>query len=479
MALRLHTLAIIGSILIGSSGCEGETLPVVRDLASIAAPQSRTSPLVELQTEEDSERAPQREIRIAILLPLSGPDAFVGKALLNAATLALFDSHDQRLHIIPADTKGLASGAEAAMQELLLEQPDLIIGPLFSESISIVKPLAQQAGLTIIGFSSDHTVAGDGTFLLNFRPEEQIRRIIGYASERGYGKFAALIPETRYGSRTLEIFGPTVTAQGKQLIAVEFYPPDQENLFDPVKKIAHHQQRRKEYRDEVAFLDSLGEEDDFADEMKDEIKNLETLRDVEFDAILLPEGGALLRTLAPMLAFYEIDPARTKVLGTGLWDDEMLRHEPQLLGGWFSAPEHDVSEKFLNRYQNTYHQKAPRIATLGYDAMALAATLVRTRKTSDFSIKALSDENGFLGLDGIFRFREDGLIERGLAVYEVGKEGFTIISPAPQSFISLNDPESDATGYSAPTSLTDVPLADHRPFPYTPVHIVAVQTPDQ
>jgi len=473
MQPRLNFTALSGICLMGLSACGGTAATPVRDLPPGSAEYSRTSIPPTPQEEEVHRGEIQRNINIGVMLPLSGPDASVGQALLNAATLALFDSEDRRLHIIPVDTKGLASGAEEAMQDLIKHKPDLIIGPLFSENIAVVKPLAQQENIPVIGFSSDHNVAGHGTFLLNFRPEEQIRRIISYASEKGYGKFAALIPETRYGSRTLEIFGPTVMAEGKQVLSVEYYPPDQELLFDPVKKIANHKQRRKEYLDEVAFLDSLGEEDDLAHEMREEIKNIEVLRDVEFDAILLPEGGALLRTIAPLLAFYEIDPAHIKVLGTGLWDDEMLVHEPQLAGGWFSAPEHDGSTKFLIRYQEIFDQKAPRIATLGYDAMALAATIVRQQKVADFSIENLSDSNGFIGLDGIFRFNANGLIERGLAVYEVSKDGFSIISPAPKSFIRTDEAEVAAEDYSEPASLADLPLKDDRPFPYNPVHKVA------
>ena len=40
-------------------------------------------------------------------------------------------------------------------------------------------------------------------------------------------------------------------------------------------------------------------------------------------------------------------------------------------------------------------------------------------------------------LDGLFRFTADGLVQRGLAVLEVGPQGNTIVSPAPASFADL------------------------------------------
>lgn len=386
-----------------------------------------------MATKEEGEA--RKTIRVGLMLPLSGPNSAIGTALFNAASLALFDAHDRRIDLIPLDTQGTPEGTMSAMDALLPQRPDVIIGPLFSGNIQAIKARAQDAGISIIGFSTDHNVAGDGVYLLSFPPKEQIRRVVAYSTNAGYGKFAALIPETAYGSRILEIYGPLIGELDKELVSVEFYPPNPEKLFDPVKKIANYAMRRQEYLDEVEFLESLGEDDDFGQELLDEIKNLETLGEVEFDAILLPEGGALLTTLAPLLAFYEIDPAKIKVMGTGLWHDRMLIHEPQLIGGWFAGPENARAEKFMARYEGAFGKKPPRLTTLGYDAMALVATLVRTKKMPDYSAQTLTNMEGFLGLDGIFRFRENGLVERGLAVYEVTRRGFKIIDPAPTDFI--------------------------------------------
>jgi len=430
------------------------------------------------------------EIRLGILLPLTGSDAAIGKALFKAAALALFDSRDQRLSLLPFDTKGTAEGAEKAMTQLLEQQPDVIIGPLFSHSIAAIKPLAQNAGINVIGFSSDHTVAGEGVFLLNFPMEEQIERVIRYASAQGYAKYAALIPETAYGTRALEIFSKNVIHEKRELIAVEFYPADSGKLVTPVKNIAKYNDRRNKYTRETDFLENLGEEDDLAQEMLDELKNVETIGDVDFDAILLPEGGAMLTTLAAWVSYYEIDPAKIKILGTGLWDDRMLFLEPQLYGGWFAAPDHTAANIFLARYREIYHQKSPRLITLSYDAVALAATLVRQERVPDFSEEALTNENGFSGIEGLFRFSSAGLIERGLAIYEVGPKDFTVIDPAPESFIDrdlpvpikTNPPEFDPADYLKEAPLAALPVidapTDNRPYPYNPVQKDSANKPD-
>ena len=473
---------LILMVILGLSGCGAGTGPMTRGASAI--PPSPT-----LETTPDDfidDTLARQEIRLGILLPLSGPDAAIGKALLNAATLALFDARDQRLSLLPYDTNGTAEGATKAMAALLLQKPDLIIGPLFSHAIAAIKPMARQAEVNVIGFSSDYNVAGDGVFLLNFPIEEQIERVIRYASDQGYARFAALVPETTYGTRALKVFGTSVLKQDRVLSSIEFYPADSSKLVEPVKNIARYNDRRLRYTREIEFLEKLGEDDDLAQEMLKELKNLETLGEVEFDAILLPEGGAMLTTLAAWVSYYEIDPTKIKLLGTGLWDDEMLFLEPQLYGGWFAAPDHENANIFLKRYRKIYDENSPRLTTLAYDAVALAATLVRQKKLPDYSHEQITNENGFSGIEGIFRFTDDGLIERGLAVYEVGNKEFTIIDPAPKNFIARDNidqqdvrSEFDQEDRSAEASPGLLPADDGRPFPYNPIQKDAANTDHQ
>ena len=58
---------------------------------------------------------------------------------------------------------------------------------------------------------------------------------------------------------------------------------------------------------------------------------------------------------------------------------------------------------------------------------------------ADFSPAALADPSGFAGVDGVFRFRPDGIAERGLAVVEVEADGLRVIGPAPRTFERLTN----------------------------------------
>src|SRR5437867_3318275 len=76
----------------------------------------------------------------------------------------------------------------------------------------------------------------------------------------------------------------------------------------------------------------------------------------------------------------------------------------------------------------------PRLASLAFDAAALAAALGKSGGPEPFSHDAILNPNGFTGVDGLFRFTPQGPVQRGLAVLEVRAQGNVAVSPAPQNF---------------------------------------------
>jgi branched-chain amino acid transport system substrate-binding protein len=101
-------------------------------------------------------------VRVGLLLPLSGRNAAIGKALLNAAQLAMFDFADRRLELLPIDTRGTPTGAQAAAQTAIGDGAQVILGPLLAGSVQAAAPAARAAHVPVIAFSSDRRVGGGG-----------------------------------------------------------------------------------------------------------------------------------------------------------------------------------------------------------------------------------------------------------------------------------------------------------------------------
>jgi branched-chain amino acid transport system substrate-binding protein len=391
---------------------------------------------LETATSADPFTAPK--IKVAIMLPLSGSEATTGNALLRAAVTAMFDAYDPRLLLIPMDTKADILETEKMAHRAIEENVAIVLGPLLASNLAAAGNILAPAGIPLIGFSNDSNVAAPGRYIMGFMPETEVKRIVDHAFVAGLVEQAALLPDGRYGDRVRAAFGDALTAAGGKVAAIENYPPDPEAVFEPVKRLSNYDERRKDLRDEVRFLRSL--RDDLTDEIADEISKSEVLEGISYDAVLLPEGGELLGTLAPLLPFYEIDPNNVKLLGTGLWSDPALLREPPLQGAWFAAPHPGAANDFLLRLEREYGDTPPRIATLAYDAISLVASIAREEIPEGqtmFGPQSLVNEVGFVGLDGLFRFLPDGTIERGLAVLEINRRGFRVIDPAPTAFPSF------------------------------------------
>ncbi len=374
--------------------------------------------------------------RVGLLVPLSGSSAPLGRALLNAAQLALFELARDDFVLVPRDTRGTREGAARAAEEVIEEGVGLILGPLFAPSVEAVAPAARAEGINVVAFSNDRSVAGDGVFIMGFMPEMLVARIVTYAHSRGISRFAALLPDTVYGTTVAEALRRVAAAIGATVYQVERYSAADAHTVSPVvRRLADYDARKAALTAQLQALE--GKEDEASKRALKRLEKLETLGEVEFDAVLIPEGGAKIRAIAPLLPFYEIDTRKVRVLGTVEWDDPGLITEPALFGGWYSAPSPKGRESFEKGYAETYGQKPPRLASLAYDATALAAVLAQADWTERFSSEALTASNGFTGIDGIFRLLPSGLVERGLAVIEVRPRRTRIVSPAPQTFERL------------------------------------------
>lgn len=346
--------------------------------------------------------------RVALLVPLTGANAEIGKAMQNAAALAVQDVADNKFVLLPRDTKGTPEGAKAAAEQVLADGATLILGPLLSANVKAIEPLAREKQVNIISFSSDKTVAGDGAFVMGFLPGDQVRRIIGFAASKGRLKIAVLAPDTPYGRLVADVARAAAADAGATLVKTAFYDATAADLSATVRVFAEYKQRTKRQRKEGTGLD--------------------------FDAVLLPEGGVRLLQVAPLLPFFDVDPDKVMFLGTGQWDSPIVYREPNLIGGYFAAPPPTARTAFMAEYKAAFGGEPPRLATLAYDATALAAMLAKAPTGVDFSVAKLTAQDGFSGADGIFRFRADGTAERGLAVIRIEKNAFTIVDPSRQTF---------------------------------------------
>ncbi|NQX80329.1 MAG: penicillin-binding protein activator, partial [Hyphomicrobiaceae bacterium] len=295
----------------------------------------------------------------------------------------------------------------------LSENVELIIGPLFAESVASVSAIASKNNVPVIAFSNDHRVAGQNTYLLSFQENQDVRRIISFAIIHGNRHFAAIVPENSYGKTIESEFRTVVNAYGGIVVVVKRYPAGFGGILGAAHKLI----------EDIRAAEDSG---------------------IKIDALFAPGGPDILNNFGSVLRQKKLDTSQIKLLGTGSWDYPNISRERAFLGAWYPAPSPKSWRAFSEKFSQSFGTAPPRIASLAHNAMTIAIRLASTHSKGErYTATNLTRPGGFIGADGIVRFTPYGLIERGLAILEVRKFGSRVISPAPQTFsenfgVSLN-----------------------------------------
>ncbi len=330
--------------------------------------------------------------RVALLVPLSGPNAGVGNSLANATQLAILDTKSDNIRITTYDTAG---GAANAARQAIADGNRLILGPLLAEEAREVAPIAHAARVPVLSFSNDTNVAGGGTYLLGYSPSQSIERVVDYARGQGISNFAGLISTGVYGERASTAFLRAVEAGGGKVLAMETFDGRPGSMTSAITKLSRS----------------------------------------PYQAILIAGSGASGVAAAPVIR--RSAPGKTaRILGTELWNtDSGIGSNAALSGAWFASVPDNYYRQYATKYRTRFGSAPYRLSTLGYDAVLLTVRIARDWPTgTEFPERRLIDRDGFAGLDGAFRFGRDGIAQRALEVQEIKGGTVTTISPAPTGF---------------------------------------------
>jgi ABC-type branched-subunit amino acid transport system substrate-binding protein len=338
------------------------------------------------------------QVRVALILPLSGQGnaSIAGQSMKNAAEMALAEFKSPNIQLLVKDDGGTVQSAQAGAQQAISEGAEIIIGPIFAQSVSAVGQIARMSNIPVIAFSTDVSVAARGVYLLSFLPETDVRRIVDFSISRGKRSFAALLPDNAYGAVVEGAFQQEVSRRGGRVVVLEKYTLEGNRINEAVRRLSQAAN--------------------------------------QVDSIFIPDSPDAVPQVVNALATNGVDLRRVQMIGSGLWEDARISSTAALEGAWYAAPEANGYRNFSARYRARYGQDPVRTATLAYDAVALVAALVKTQGPQRFSETSLTNPSGFAGVDGVFRFRPEGTNERGLAVLRVAPAGGQVLSPAPHSF---------------------------------------------
>jgi branched-chain amino acid transport system substrate-binding protein len=334
--------------------------------------------------------------RIALLLPLSGKDAAVGKSIANATTLALMDTKASNIRITSYDT---ALGAQAAAQRAIADGNRLILGPLFGDDVVAIAAAANSARVPDHQLFERCRHCRQQCLRDGLCARQSIDRVVRHARSQGITRFARWSPPAPMAS-------------------------------------AHHQRCSPRSRPQAAPWCRCRAMARAMPLITAALKKMQG--DSAYEAILIADSGAAAIRIVPLVRANGGTDAR--ILGTELWNTERaLTSSAAMRGAWFASVSDGLYRQYAAKYRAQFGTDPFRLSTLGYDSVLLTTRIARDWKpgTPLPDGPGLRDAGGFIGLDGAFRFGRNGVAERLLEVQQVGAGVLTIASPAPKTFAGL------------------------------------------
>ena len=335
--------------------------------------------------------------RVALLVPMGAPGGggIAGRQIAKAAKLAMRDHGTGRLQLVIKDTKGQSSQAQILASEAISEGAGIVIGPLFSSSVSAASAITEPSGRPMIGFSSDQNRARPGVYLLTFPPQADIERTVNYTMSQGVRRVFAMLPKGSYGDLVERQLRATLIAGGGNLSRVARHESNNDSISAAARSIAPD------------LAPGVG--------------------------LYIPEGGQVPSAIVAALQRSGANLGGVQLMGSGQWSTVDAANRA-LEGAIFAGPDDRSFANFSRAFEITNGEKPNATAGLGYDAVSLAAELVRRNPQRPFSRPAIEASAGFSGVGGLFRLRPTGRIQRGLVVFQIRGGQTTIISPAPSGF---------------------------------------------
>ena len=342
-----------------------------------------------------------KPVPVALLVPQSSDGtAQIAADLENAARLAAAQLDDLEIDLRVYDTAGDATVAASVAQQAVDDGAKIIIGPLYAEAANAAGTAVADDGINVLSFSNNTTIAGGNVFVLGKTFDNTARRIVSFAAEQGKERAMVIHSDRIDGQMGLNAFQGAAADINLRIVSAQSFELTQESVVNTVPLIR----------------------------ASAEIEDVDTL-------FLTSSSAGALPLLAQLLPEAGLDPANVHYVGLTRWDIPPQTLELNgLQGGWFAVPDLTRTENFSTQFQEQFGNRPHQLASLAFDGIAAIGALAQAGFDDILTREALTQPSGFQGVDGIFRLKDDGTNERGLAIATVQDKQVLIIDPAPRSF---------------------------------------------
>jgi outer membrane PBP1 activator LpoA protein len=178
--------------------------------------------------------------QIALLLPLSGRNASLGRAIQNgflgayfATASGLDDRQSVRIYDVVAE-----GGASAAYATAVADGAEFVVGPLLKSSVTeLANDILVPVPVLTLNNLPDNTLAPPGLYQFSLSPEDEAMSAAQRAFNDGYGRAVALVPNNDWGRRLLSSFTTEFEGLGGTLLDYRAYTPGKQDFSDEIENL--------------------------------------------------------------------------------------------------------------------------------------------------------------------------------------------------------------------------------------------------
>ena len=355
----------------------------------------------------------QEEIKIGLLVPLSGKQSDIGKSIMQSVRLAINKIDNPNIKILPKDTKNDPVKTLAAAKELELEGVKIVIGPIFNNNLIYLDELKEMIFLSLTNKNINNP---KNVISAGINASSQIKTIMKFKEMNNINKTIFLIPNSNFQEEVED----AISQSKIKLKHVHIYETNPMKLTKQIEKITMYQIRKQNLIDEIKRLEDSNEKNK---EWKiNNLKKRDTLGGINFDSVIVSDFEEGLKSVFTSLLYTDVSPQRIYYITLNQWFDESFLKEESLQPLYFPSINKENYDEFIDNYKRIYNEYPNQLSFLSYDLMGLVYYLVYQ---NEFKIdeKIFFKKNQFKGKVGIFEINKNR-INHVLNFYKVENKEF-------------------------------------------------------
>ena len=355
----------------------------------------------------------QEEIKIGLLVPLSGKQSDIGKSIMQSVKLAINKIDNPNIKILPKDTKNDPVKTLAAAKELELEGVKIVIGPIFNNNLIYLDELKEMIFLSLTNKNINNP---KNVISAGINASSQIKTIMKFKEMNNINKTIFLIPNSNFQEEVED----AISQSKIKLKHVHIYETNPMELTKQIEKITMYQIRKQNLIDEIKRLEDSNEENK---EWKiNNLKKRDTLGGINFDSVIVSDFEEGLKSVFTSLLYTDVSPQRVHYITLNQWFDESFLKEKSLQPLYFPSINKENYDEFINNYKQTYNEYPNQLSFLSYDLIGLVYYLLYQ---NNFKVneKIFYNKNQFKGKVGIFEINKNR-INHVLNFYKVEDNKF-------------------------------------------------------